>query len=67
VTTDLYTKTVLTVIALALVWIGIGGPQLVTVHAQEGQRVYIAGWIAYEGRGEVEKRIGADPLPVAPR
>jgi hypothetical protein len=65
--TDLYTKSVLTVIALALLWIGIGGPQLLTVHAQDGQRVYIAGWSAYEGRGEVEKRIGADPLPVQTR
>ena len=31
---DAYTKAVLTAIALALAWIGLGGPELLAVHAQ---------------------------------
>jgi hypothetical protein len=46
VRTDRYTKVVLTIIALCLVWIAAGGPSLVTpVDAQNGtQRVVIVGW-----------------------
>jgi hypothetical protein len=46
VRTDRYTKVVLTIIALSLVWIAAGGPSLVTpVDAQNGtQRVIVVGW-----------------------
>jgi hypothetical protein len=44
--TDMYTKAVLTVIAVALVWIGLGGPHVMpAAHAQSDQHVYIAGWV----------------------
>ncbi len=44
---DRYTKVVLTVIAVCLVWLSIGGPtQLTPVSAQSGyQTVVIAGWV----------------------
>jgi hypothetical protein len=62
--TDLYTKTVLTVIALALLWIAAGGPSLVpAAHAEAGvqqkpadaakaepQKVYIAGLVSADGK-----------------
>ena len=49
---DLYTKSVLTVIALSLIWLSLGGPALLpTIHAQRPgytsgyDRVIIAGWV----------------------
>jgi hypothetical protein len=55
---DRYTKAVLTVIAACLVWLSMGGPSLITpVKAQE-QRVYLAGWIDYQGFTR--------PLPIPP-
>ena len=51
--TDLYTKAVLTVIAAALVWIGLGGSALLpAVEAQakpELQKVLIAGYVEKDG------------------
>jgi hypothetical protein len=49
---DRYTKAVLTVIALCLVWIALGGPSPIKpVSAQnEGQRVIIAGWTDPTGK-----------------
>ena len=47
---DRYTKLVLTVIAICLVWIALGGPSLITpVEAQAGDRVILAGWIDQAG------------------
>lgn len=47
---DRYTKLVLTVIAICLVWIALGGPSLSTpVEAQAGDRVILAGWIDEKG------------------
>ena len=45
-TVDRYTKLVLTVIAVCLVWIAAGGPSFTTpVSAQDApQRVIVAGW-----------------------
>jgi hypothetical protein len=47
-TIDRYTKTMLTVIAICLLWMSLGGPSLITgVSAQPGpndQRVVITGW-----------------------
>ena len=54
--TDLYTKVVLTIIALCLVWISFGGPSVLTsVSAQQGRasgydRVIIAGWLDNTGK-----------------
>jgi len=44
---DLYTKTVLTVIAVCLVWIALGGPSVLTAVQAQGtavQNVRIVGW-----------------------
>ena len=49
---DRYTKVVLTVIAVCLVWIAAGGPSLLTpVNAQSnnGQRVLLSGWVEASG------------------
>ena len=50
---DRYTKLVLTVIAICLVWIALGGPSLLTpVNAQQGglgDRVILAGWVDTNG------------------
>lgn len=43
--TDTYTKVMLTIIAVCLLWIAAGGPALVpAVEAQGEQRVVIVGW-----------------------
>jgi hypothetical protein len=57
---DLYTKFVLTVIALCLIWLSVGGPEIVAgVSAQQvqapekifgGERVIIAGWADWTGK-----------------
>lgn len=50
-TGDRYTKAVLTVIAVCLVWLSLGGPSLTTpVSAQVGDRVILAGWVDASGR-----------------
>jgi hypothetical protein len=47
---DRYTKLVLTVIAVCLVWISLGGPSLITpVKAQTADRVLLAGWVDAKG------------------
>jgi len=47
---DRYTKLVLTVIAVCLVWLSLGGPSLITpVSAQVGDRVILAGWLDQNG------------------
>jgi hypothetical protein len=47
---DRYTKVVLTVIAVCLVWLSAGGPSLITpVRAQDNQRVILAGWVGRDG------------------
>ena len=57
-TVDRYTKAVLTVIAVCLLWLSMGGPSLITpVKAQEN-RVYLAGWIDEQGYTR--------PLPIPP-
>ena len=48
---DRYTKAVLTVIAVCLVWLSLGGPSMMTpVSAQaDGNRVILAGWVDETG------------------
>lgn len=50
---DRYTKLVLTVIAVCLVWLSVGGPSLIApVGAQQGglgDRVLLAGWVDESG------------------
>lgn len=49
---DRYTKLVLTVIAVCLVWLSLGGPSLITPLAAQGpvgQRVLISGWVDETG------------------
>jgi hypothetical protein len=66
---DRYTKLVLTVIAVCLVWLSVGGPSLITpVTAQaDRQDVYIAGWVGADGKvrqlGQ-PSRGTTDPIPV---
>jgi hypothetical protein len=62
---DLYTKTILTVIAICLVWISLGGPSVLTpisaqTRASGYQRVVVAGWVDLNG---VERDFN-DGLPV---
>ena len=48
---DLYTKGVLTVIAICLVYLCLGRPIASTAHAQgEPGRVLLAGWFDWEGK-----------------
>ena len=48
---DRYTKLVLTVIAVCLVWLSVSGPSLIApVSAQVGDRVILAGWVDESGR-----------------
>ena len=48
---DRYTKLLLTVIAVCLVWLSVGGPSVFTpVSAQSDQRVLISGWVDGDGR-----------------
>ena len=57
--TDRYTRVVLTVIAICLVWISLGGSSLITpVSAQVGEYVILSGWV--DERGSV-KRLPATP------
>lgn len=50
-TVDRYTKAVLTVIAMCLVWLSVGGPSLITpVRAQDDMRVLLRGWVDDTGR-----------------
>ena len=59
-TVDRYTKVVLTVIAVCLVWIAFGGQSVTTpVSAQVGERVILAGWV--DQRGSFQ----AFPAPIA--
>ena len=48
---DRYTKVVLTVIAVCLVWLSLGGPSLIApVSAQaDDERVILAGWVDEKG------------------
>ena len=55
---DRYTKLVLTVIAICLVWLSLGGPSLITSVSAQNDRVYIAGWI--------DERGSFRPLPIGP-
>jgi hypothetical protein len=63
---DRYTKVVLTVIALCLIWLSVGGPSLLPSVAAQGKqsqygsgygRVVIAGW--------VDEKNAEHPLPSA--
>lgn len=68
---DRYTKLVLTVIAMSLVWISLGGPSLITpVDAQVGDRVILAGWIDEKGAfksfpSPPVTMIGGKPVPLS--
>jgi hypothetical protein len=49
-TVDRYTKAVLTLIAMCLLWLSVGGPSLITtVVTAQTDRVYLAGWIDQDG------------------
>jgi hypothetical protein len=65
---DRYTKVVLTVIAVCLVWLSAGGPSLITsVRAQDNQHVILAGWISQDGKVRqlsAGEHAGTDSLPV---
>ena len=70
--TDLYTKVMLTVIAMCLVWMSLEGPSLLTpVSAQQQnrtsgyERVLIAGWIDYAGKEhQLNSTVYTTGLPV---
>ena len=69
-TVDRYTKAMLTVIAICLVWLSLGGPALLAAVAAQAtnpagiERVYLAGWVDANG---VTRTLSAFPnqgLPV---
>jgi len=67
--TDLYTKGVLTVIAVCLIWLALGGPALLSaVQAQAktppGGETWIRGWITADG---AHMSFEQNPLPVLSR
>jgi hypothetical protein len=71
---DVYTRFVLTVIAVCLVWLSLGGPSLLgKAHAQEKQRaavtqwdrVVIAGWVDAEGIQHSFRANAFEGVPVA--
>lgn len=48
--TDFYTKAVLTIIAVCLVWLCLDRSRLLpTVSAQATNQVFLAGWVADDG------------------
>jgi hypothetical protein len=55
---DRYTKFVLTVIAMCLVWLSLGGPSFITPVNAQSDRVYLQGW--------VDERGSFRPFPLAP-
>lgn len=65
--TDLYTKTVLTVIAACLVWMCLAGRSMMPVAKAQGtgtQQVILMGWT---DNGGVRHPFDTKPLPVAER
>ena len=46
---DRYTKLVLTVIAVCLVWISLGGPALITPVSAQADGVILRGWVDQSG------------------
>ena len=76
---DRYTKGILTVIAVCLVWLSLGGPSLIApVEAQVGDRVILAGWIDESGHylafpkapqmpDTSRPQFGNQPFPTKPR
>ena len=46
---DRYTKLVLTVIAICLVWLSAGGPSLITPVSAQADGVLLRGWIDESG------------------
>ena len=48
-TVDRYTKLVLTVIALCLVWLSLGGPALMTPVSAQADGVLLRGWVDESG------------------
>ena len=74
-TVDLYTKSVLTVIAACLLWLVLGGSGFLpaaAVHAQpQATRVLLTGWVDFTGRehqisysGAANAHAGALPVVV---
>jgi hypothetical protein len=71
---DLYTKLVLTVIAVCLVWLSLGGPSLLPVASAKAQkpaqadtgyeRVHIAGWVDDTGQIHTFSPNPASPVSV---
>jgi hypothetical protein len=75
---DSYTKLVLTVIAVCLVWLSVGGSSLITPVSAQNDRVYLAGWIDDSGRfmkfpaapgvpDNSRPTFGGGPAPTKPR
>jgi len=61
---DAYTKLVLTVIALCLIWLSAGGPSLLPrVSAQSNQSQHASGYGRVVIAGWVDERGGEHPLP----
>ena len=60
---DAYTKFVLTVIALCLIWLSVGGPSLIpSISAQTQQARYASGYNRVVIAGWLDDRGGEHPL-----
>lgn len=66
---DLYTRVVLTVIAVCLVWLSVGGPSLLTPVAAQNtgyERVAIVGWVDAAGLEHGLQTVSRGPTPGLP-
>ena len=73
---DRYMRAVLTVIAVCLLWLSVGGPSLIVPVNAQTNRVYITGWIDQDGAyrscprpagqaaTEPGKAVTPSPLPI---
>jgi hypothetical protein len=77
-TVDRYTKLVLTVIAVCLVWLSLGGPALITPVSAQTDGVVLRGWVDQSGavfsfpdgprNYDCSRRVGlTGPCPSTPR
>ena len=75
---DRYTKLVLTVIAVCLVWLSVGGPSLIAPVSAQADGVLLRGWVDESGavlsfpkaplNYDCSRRVGlSGPCPSTPR
>jgi hypothetical protein len=58
---DRYTKAVLTLIAVCLVWLSLGGPSLITPVSAQAEGVLLRGWVDESGTVMAFPKAPLDP------